>query len=640
MSHGVKGLLAQIRKNANDFQALRHLWLTRNPSHWADNRAAYRLIGERFLQFSEPLLAQDVFREILESCSTRRLRQLYALSLLRSGAEQSAAPVLRQLVAEGYRDEETLGLLARVEKGLALSSLHEATRAQHLRRACELYKNSFRKTRGYWSGVNAATLALVLGNSKEATALALRVGKICERKLARSGARSSDAFWALATLGETALILGNEVEAEASYARALKIGVHRIGDIASMRRNARMVAQAKRLSFPIDRILKVPRVVVFTARESALWRRNFGTLTQETRGGLRRAIGQALAGEPSICFACGASVSEILFLEANRRSGGENYLVLPCPAEKFVSESIEPVGENWALRFRKVMKSAAGVHVLSKSRSSRELIQVRFTNLLLLGYARLKAAELDTKVVGLALSEDGTGGDTGRTLGAVSEWRAHGLDVQMIQPNSPALSTTRISAPKTVSAKARQGNSFTPVLRAMLFADAVGFSQLTEAQLPAFFSDFQAVVARLIRNSGYRPEVADTWGDGLYLVFRTVEDAGRFSLELRDRIRSVDWTAAGLPESLSLRIGLHAGPVYRCKDPITGEPTFIGTNVTRTARLEPITPPGEVYTSADFAALAAAENVNGFSCEYKGIIPAAKGFGDFPTYVLKPRARA
>jgi class 3 adenylate cyclase len=134
--------------------------------------------------------------------------------------------------------------------------------------------------------------------------------------------------------------------------------------------------------------------------------------------------------------------------------------------------------------------------------------------------------------------------------------------------------------------------------------------------------------------------VADTWGDGLYLVFRTVEDAGRFSLRLRDRIHNVDWAATGLPKSLSLRIGLHAGPVYPGKDPITGELTFVGTNVTRAARLEPITPPGEVYTSADFAALASAENAKGFSCEHKGMIPAAKGFGDFPTYVLKPRAPA
>ena len=628
-------LLAQIRRHSGDFQTLRHLWLTRNREQWAGNKAAYRLIGESFLEFSEPLLAQDVFREVLATCSTVRLRQLYALSLLRSGAEQSAAPLLQQLVNERHRDEETLGLWARVEKGLAFSSRHAAERHHHLRQAFKLYKYSFRKTRGYWTGVNAATLALVLGDSKEATTLALRVKAICERKLARRS-RGSDAFWALATLGEVALILGKESDAQANYSRALSMGVHRIGDIASMRRNARLVAEAKRMAFPIDRILKVRRVIVFTG-ETGPSRQGLSLLRNKALDAMRSDIERALAGKPAICFASGACPSEILFLETNHRNRGENYLVLPCPAAQFIQESVRPHGKIWVERFEKMLKSATGVHVLSKSRSSQEPIQIRFTTLLLLGHARLKAAELDTNVEGLAVW-DGGKSSIGAASQAVSEWRAHGLSVQTIQPNGTVVSGRSISSHDSVSAKGHQKKLYTPVLRAMLFADAVGFSQLSEAQLPAFFSDFQTVVARLMRKPGCRPEVANTWGDGLYLVFRTVEDAGRFSLELRDRIRQVDWTAAGLPQSLSLRIGLHTGPVYSCRDPITGEPTFIGTNVTRAARLEPITPPGEVYTSADFAALAAAENANEFTCEYKGIIPAVKGYGDFPTYVLKSRA--
>ena len=225
---------------------------------------------------------------------------------------------------------------------------------------------------------------------------------------------------------------------------------------------------------------------------------------------------------------------------------------------------------------------------------------------------------------------------------AVSEWRARGLRVEIIEPEGKASRGRQIA-----SARARgktrgekKEKLYVAEIRAMLFGDAVGFSRLSEAQLLAFFSNFQLLVARLMRKSKHRPEVVDTWGDGLYLVFRTVHDAGRFSLELRERIRKVDWTTVGLPGSMSLRVGLHAGPVYSCTDPITEQPTFIGTNVTRAARLEPITLPGEVYVSADFAALAAAENVDDFSCEYVGIIPAAKGFGDFPTYVLRPRAVA
>ena len=41
---------------------------------------------------------------------------------------------------------------------------------------------------------------------------------------------------------------------------------------------------------------------------------------------------------------------------------------------------------------------------------------------------------------------------------------------------------------------------------------------------------------------------------------------------------------------LSLRIALHAGPVYKFTDPVTGDRSSGGTHIT--ARMEPITPPG------------------------------------------------
>jgi adenylate cyclase len=86
---------------------------------------------------------------------------------------------------------------------------------------------------------------------------------------------------------------------------------------------------------------------------------------------------------------------------------------------------------------------------------------------------------------------------------------------------------------------------------------------------------------------------------------------------------------------LSLRIGLHSGPVYRCRDPIIESMTFTGTHVSRAARIEPITPPGQVYASQGFAALAAVEKVAEFTCEFVKHAEWAKSFGSFPTYVVR-----
>ena len=69
-------------------------------------------------------------------------------------------------------------------------------------------------------------------------------------------------------------------------------------------------------------------------------------------------------------------------------------------------------------------------------------------------------------------------------------------------------------------------------------------------------------------------------------------------------------------------------------DPVTNASTYSGTHVSRTARIEPVTPPGQVYASLAFAAIASAQNITEFSCEYVGQTPIAKEYGTFPTYRL------
>jgi class 3 adenylate cyclase len=91
----------------------------------------------------------------------------------------------------------------------------------------------------------------------------------------------------------------------------------------------------------------------------------------------------------------------------------------------------------------------------------------------------------------------------------------------------------------------------------------------------------------------------------------------------------------GLLSGLSLRIALHAGPVYKFTDPVTGDRSYGGTHVSRAARIEPITPPGQVYASEAFAALAAAQGLRSFNLDYAGQTPMAKGYGTFPTYNLR-----
>ena len=93
--------------------------------------------------------------------------------------------------------------------------------------------------------------------------------------------------------------------------------------------------------------------------------------------------------------------------------------------------------------------------------------------------------------------------------------------------------------------------------------------------------------------------------------------------------------ALGLPAGLALRIGAHAGPVFEIDDPVLGQPGFFGSHVTRTARIEPVTPESETYVTEQFAALLGLVPDTRLRCEYVGHMPTAKSFGALRMYVLK-----
>ena len=164
-----------------------------------------------------------------------------------------------------------------------------------------------------------------------------------------------------------------------------------------------------------------------------------------------------------------------------------------------------------------------------------------------------------------------------------------------------------------------------------------GFSALSDDEIPLFVERVLGAIADELSRAPRPPLIANTWGDGLYLVFDGIRETGEFALQLCERMRSADWRALGFDHELALRIGLHAGPAYAFEDPVTGRRNFIGAHVSRAARIEPITPPGEVYASQAFAALARSEGVQTFSCAYVGQTPMAKHYGTFPTYVIHPR---
>jgi class 3 adenylate cyclase len=92
---------------------------------------------------------------------------------------------------------------------------------------------------------------------------------------------------------------------------------------------------------------------------------------------------------------------------------------------------------------------------------------------------------------------------------------------------------------------------------------------------------------------------------------------------------------------MSIRIALHAGPVFEGENPIRGGRDFFGAHVNRAARIEPVTSPGRIYASEQLAALlTVAQSASGehaFACDYVGSLPLDKGFGEQGLYHIRER---
>jgi class 3 adenylate cyclase len=71
---------------------------------------------------------------------------------------------------------------------------------------------------------------------------------------------------------------------------------------------------------------------------------------------------------------------------------------------------------------------------------------------------------------------------------------------------------------------------------------------------------------------------------------------------------------------------------------VVGGDAFMGSHVSRTARIEPVTPPGAVYATQAFAAALALARSD-YACEYVGHMPAAKNYGRFRMYSVRAPVR-
>ena len=621
-------------------KTLQELW--RHRFDWVRDAERTSAFVKRAIREGDFLMAYDAAREAVEEHRLEDvwLQQQMALALAQLGSTARAQAILKSLLELEPANRETLGLLGRTYKD-EWHADRENTKARDS--ALEWYQRAFAiDPPDYYPGINAAALALLSGDRQLARQLATTVMKICKDTL--QAPRPDELYWLRATLAEAYLILQQPEEAKKAYRETASIKNLSLRELCSTRKQARLLAShiyGRPETF--DECFSIPKLVIFSGHMMDSVARSGRRFAAADEPSIRSAIEKQLERmNAGVSFSSAACGSDIIFLEAMLGRGGSVHVILPWRKEQFITTSVENAVEgDWLTRFNKVIDRAASVRVLGELQMPGSAIGLDYCNVAMIGLARLYARSLDLEIAPLAVW-DGLPGEPGGTESFVRYWQTHGLQPTVIPPpSSGAYVAVRNSDQQSQSTE----NDFQSCIRAsdryelkaIIFADVVGYSQLSETGVRSFVTRFSQRVSCLIAETPHAPINVNTWGDGFFFAFNDVEAAGCFALDLRDLVTTTDWTQIGLPEDLNIRIAVHAGPVYVTFDPITRRSTFAGGHVVRAARIEPVTRGGEIFATEEFAALSTAEEVTAFNCDFIGTTDLPKQYGSFRLYSLTRR---
>ncbi len=467
------------------------------------------------------------------------------------------------------------------------------------------------------------------------------------------------------------VILGQVDEAAAAYRELGRLSGVTTAHLAETRYRTRFLAEA--IGLPPDTFKPAfppLQLIVFSGHRANISPQGAVRFTPETIAAAREQLRAKLDQLQARAGLAGAdSGGDLLFDEAMLdRPGATLHLVLPWSQEEFRSTNVRPYetpgapAPVWEPLFDRALGKAATVRELGEAYALDSDVSWHYTMEVIAGLALhiAKASRLD--VVPLALWDGVPTGRAGGTASFVDFW-SNTLKREVVKlqlPEAPPAQCSVVRRPRV------QRETLKHEVKSMLFADIVGYSKLNEQAIPHFVGSFLERVSQVLSASKHAPQTLNTWGDAIYAVFNFAEEAARFALELSEMVEQGkdDWLKAGLfywevgaeggleKRPLSLRIGLHTGPVFMHSDPVVRRLGFTGAHVTRAARIEPVTKTGEIYGSEEFAALVelgvevrrceeeagATLDIKGFACEYAATKPLAKGYrGEYRLYRVLPQ---
>ncbi len=308
-----------------------------------------------------------------------------------------------------------------------------------------------------------------------------------------------------------------------------------------------------------------------------------------------------------------AAGSDILIAERLLARDAELHVMLPMTREAFRAASVEPWAANWAERFEACLEAATSVREVSDVTGHYDPVANTLASELSMGAAFLNARMLESTAVQLLVADDAGGdfGSGGETARDGVTWRGSGGTQRVIrwprQVETPASGT---SLPETPGRR----------VAALLFVGFAGIENIGDAATLSFVDQVVTPLDAAIAALAPAPFHIARQSSGVALAFNTPEDAALSALALR---RAVPGDG-----KVSLRISGHYGIVQQSPTGLHGQASALPEWI------DPITQPGAIFVTGDFATALFGRVRAGFRSEFAGEHLPMRGSRPVALYAL------
>jgi class 3 adenylate cyclase len=489
------------------------------------------------------------------------------------------------LASSDLEDYAALG--ARLLKDLAWRSKPESRR-ERLLEAAVRYHDIYRRAKGTYSAINAATLFALAGEERAATSLAREILPALSAARPRT-LPSLEQYFHWATLGEAAVVLGD----------------------------AELFRRALFESNQLERGNLWVRARTYTQLARLI----------EVRPGLREYIEQW--HRPQIAFlATGELPDWAARLPPAPRVTAHTALVFFAESPWITQHALEQLAAD-----------GAAIHMLiegTNSLAQRGGAAVDFSALHLdasQGTEDERHALCVQAALGISISS---------ALDSGAPWSCLSLGAKGMRPvsvldRSDLQNGLRTGAFMPVAAAATGSERVACTSpAALLFADVVGYSRFSATRVQQYWSSLMPRVADVLKRHASHVLLKKTWGDALHAVVQDATAAARIALSVVE-IAEQAWIAQAGGTVPTFRISLHFGLVDQGFDPVEESWSYFGPQMSLAARVELVAPPGGIYVTEPFAARLTLEGSTAFDCTYVGSVQLPKRYGEFRLLALQPR---